>query len=130
MKPNNSDFTLIVTVFLGFLAVIFGAFGAHGLEEKIADKTLHAYNTGVLYHFLHVLVLLVLGFQQKIEAHRLRWTVRFYLGGILLFSGSLYAMAFLELMQVSVTFLGPITPVGGVLFLVAWGSLLSAILKK
>ncbi len=106
--------------FFAFFAVILGAFGAHALKEKlILLGTTEAWETAVLYHFIHSLALFAFGLwgsSRSLPAffHKAitwSWSV-----GILLFSGSLYALAL-----GGPKFLGPITPIGGLLFIVGWG---------
>ena len=101
----------------GLIAVVFGAFGAHGLRGKITDALMHAFETAVLYQFIHTLVLLVcLLLMQQLGRH---WAFQFasysFVAGILLFSGSLYLMVF-----TGFKWLGPITPLGGLCFIAGW----------
>ncbi|WP_409272571.1 DUF423 domain-containing protein [Neobacillus sp. SCS-31] len=100
-----------------FLAVALGAFGAHGLEGRVAPKYLEIWKTGVQYQMFHAVGLLVIGLLAgKFSAGSLFTTAGWLmLAGIVLFSGSLYV---LSLTKISV--LGAITPLGGVAFLAAW----------
>lgn len=100
-----------------FLAVALGAFGAHGLADKLEPKYLEIWKTGVTYEMFHALGLLAAGILLgKAAASALfSWSGWFMLIGIILFSGSLYV---LSLTKVSV--IGFITPFGGVAFLVGW----------
>jgi len=98
---------------LGFMGVALGAFGAHGLRDHIAPTLLAVYQTGVLYHLVHVVALG--GYSIVEQTPRRRWPGLCFIGGITLFSGSLYLMA-----VSGVRWLGAITPIGGVLFLVGW----------
>jgi uncharacterized membrane protein YgdD (TMEM256/DUF423 family) len=96
----------------GFLVVALGAFGAHGLKSVLlAQQTLEIWEKAVFYHALHTLVLLVLA-QQPVVATGI---VVSFLCGILLFSGSLYLLA-----VTNVRWLGAITPLGGISFLIGW----------
>lgn len=102
------------------LAVALGAFGAHGLKHLLTPEYLAIYQTGVHYHLIHALGLLCVG----IIAQKFTPSVWLYsagyclLAGIILFSGSLYALSLSEL-----RFLGVITPFGGLSFLLGWGCL-------
>lgn len=96
----------------GFLAVGFGAFGAHGVADPMAKDWL---KTGATYEFIHALATLACSFLAVGGAPRARHAPVFFLGGSLLFSGSLYAMA-LGAPRV----LGAVTPIGGLMFLVGW----------
>ena len=110
----------------GGLAVMIGAFGAHGLKDKLTEKMLANYMTGVEYHFYHTFALLAVGllamhFQPRLlSASGWSFTI-----GILIFSGSLYAMA-----MTGITRLGAITPIGGLLFIAGWVLLALAVLKS
>ena len=108
------------------LAVILGAFGAHGLKPKLTEDLMQAYKTGVEYHFYHGLGLLLLGILcMSMPSGLLNWAA-FFLGlGILLFSGSLYLMA-----VTGIRWLGAITPFGGVSFIAGWVLLLVSVWKN
>ena|SRR5438270_5488197 len=96
---------------LCFLAVALGAFGAHALKATLlAQNSRDVWNTAVLYHFLHSLALVTLGYH---AGNRI--VCYLFLAGILLFSGSLYALAL-----TGANWLGPITPFGGLCFLAGW----------
>ncbi len=116
---------LFLTIFAvsGFLAVALGAFGAHALAGKIEEKYLTIYQTAVQYQFYHTLALglvaVLLGRESNKGLTRAAW---FFVLGILIFSGSLY---FLALGNGSLNWLGAVTPIGGVCFLVGWGSLVA-----
>jgi uncharacterized membrane protein YgdD (TMEM256/DUF423 family) len=116
---------------LGALSVILGAFGAHGLEDRISASSLSAYQTGVLYHFIHVLAGLAAVVSARKRADQwLTISCWCLLLGILFFSGSLYLLSTSSLWGIDFGFLGPVTPIGGLLFIVAWISLAIHYLKK
>jgi len=103
---------------LCFLAVALGAFGAHSLRSTLEGHgMLDVWNKAVLYHFIHAIALLVLALFGTIN--RGAWWLLF--AGILLFSGSLYLMALINL-----RWLGVVTPVGGLCFLAGWAWLIVA----
>ena len=133
------------------LAVAIGAFGAHALDGRVSAEMLTNYETGARYHFYHSLGMLAVGMLALIRAGRataraaadpndraadpetaaadpvlprLRWSALLMLTGIVLFSGSLYTMAL-----TGETWLGAVTPFGGVAFLAAWGLLAWAALE-
>jgi uncharacterized membrane protein YgdD (TMEM256/DUF423 family) len=113
---------LFVAGLLGAAGVGFGAFGAHGLEQSsLRPELIEAYRTGSLYHLLHVPALVLCALAAPL-CRPLGWraAVFCFLGGIFLFSGSLYAMAFAELAGTYAGFLGPVTPTGGLLLLLGW----------
>lgn len=102
---------------LGAVGVALGAFGAHGLKDRITPPLLEVYRTGVLYHLLHAVALLgvvVAGPRLKL-GHVTRWA---FLGGVFVFSGTLYTLAL-----TGIGWLGAITPVGGLAFIVGWAAL-------
>lgn len=108
MKPN---WIAIGAVFAG-VAVMTGAFGAHGLKERLTAEELEVWKTGVLYHALHAIALVLYG---VFDREGRRWAGWCFVAGIVLFSGSLYALA-LGAPHV----VGAITPFGGVAFIVGW----------
>jgi uncharacterized membrane protein YgdD (TMEM256/DUF423 family) len=109
---NDKKLWIIISAVSGFTAVAIGAFGAHGLREQLSPEMLEVYKTGVLYQFVHTIVLLILSltnlFKTKIASI-------FFLLGIILFSFSLYLYS-----TSGIRFLAMITPVGGVCFLIGW----------
>ncbi len=109
--------TLLFGALCAFTGVAFGAFGAHGLKAIISPEMLVVYQTGVTYQMWHALGLITIALlQQSLPAAKLLiWASNLMFIGILLFSGSLYALAILDIKA-----LGMITPFGGVCFLIAW----------
>ena len=120
-----SQLFLIVAAFLGATAVMLGAFAAHGLKSKLSESLLSAFETGVTYQFYHTLALLVLALWLKQTTSG--WFVAsgyLWIAGVILFSGSLYALAL-----TGIKWFGPITPLGGLLFIAGWISLLIGAIK-
>ena len=113
---------IVVSAIMGALAVILGAFGAHGLKNILTPELLETYKTGILYHLIHAVVLLVLALNTKQNL-----SIPFYLIliGIILFSFSLYIYAITE-----ITFFAMITPLGGICLIAGWVSLITISLKK
>ena len=111
----------------GMLAVTIGAFGAHALKSKLeASNLLGTYQTAVQYHFYHTLLLLALGLiMYKIESPWLDYSTYATIAGIFLFSGSLYVLCL-----TNIKWLGAITPIGGLCFILGWLFLLLAVVKK
>lgn len=117
---------LLIAAISGFLAVALGAFGAHGLREKLSAEMLAVYQTGVQYHFYHALALLAVAvllmltpqsalLSSTLTSSLLKWSGNLFAVGIVIFSGSLYVLAI-----TGVRWLGAITPIGGVAFLAGW----------
>lgn len=99
-----------------FLAVAFGAFGAHGLKNKLSEHMLGIFETGVQYHMYHALGLVLVGILAQWAAPgTLNWAGWLMFLGIIFFSGSLYVLSIS-----GIKILGAITPIGGVLFLISW----------
>jgi uncharacterized membrane protein YgdD (TMEM256/DUF423 family) len=107
-------------------AVVLGAFGAHALKSRLSAEMLAVWHTGVEYHVYHALGLLAVGLAatQLPESALLKWSGWLMLAGIVLFSGSLYALALS-----GERWLGAITPIGGLGFLAAWVLFVAAAVK-
>ncbi|MGZ3837825.1 MAG: DUF423 domain-containing protein [Flavisolibacter sp.] len=123
---------LITGTVLAGLAVALGAFGAHGLKKIVAPETVAVYQTGVQYQMYHALALIFIGIlTEKFGGSFIHYSGSFFLGGVVLFSGSLYLIVSLQAMNKTVpTLIGIATPVGGLLFILGWAFLLTGIIKK
>lgn len=109
---------------LGFLAVVLGAFAAHGLRPHLDERQFETFETAVRYQFFHALAILLVAVLSHFgRKGALRFAGWAFSAGVLLFSGSLYALSTRELHHFSVTWLGPITPLGGLCYLLGWGAL-------
>ena len=122
---------LVTASLFGATAVILGAFGAHGLKRLIDQNALDIWAKGVEYQFYHTFALLILYVIAKDRKTRnLKLAGLFFTFGILLFSGSLYLLATRSITNIGfVNYIGPVTPIGGLLFICGWVSLLLAALK-
>jgi uncharacterized membrane protein YgdD (TMEM256/DUF423 family) len=100
-----------------FLAVGLGAFGAHGLQNKLTEQMLAIYETGIKYHMMHALGLVLIGIISRWTSDSLlvTWSGWLICAGIVLFSGSLYVLSIS-----GIRWLGAITPLGGLSFLAGW----------
>jgi uncharacterized membrane protein YgdD (TMEM256/DUF423 family) len=126
----NFDKKIVVSAaILAALAIGLGAFGAHGLRAVMSPKALTTFETGVRYQMYHSLALLVIGFAMSVPVKTRKWVCVFFISGVILFSGSIYLLASSELTGFNVSFLGPITPIGGLLLILGWLRLLYGILK-
>lgn len=117
---------------LSGLAIILGAFGAHGLKQIVPADAVSTFETGVRYHFYHSLALLITG--MLFEKFRNKW-VRYagygFITGIILFSGSLYLITFLKASEsVGLSGIGIVTPIGGVFFILGWIFLMAGFAAK
>lgn len=111
---------VITASVLGAITIAIGAFGAHGLKQLVSAASLDTFETGVRYQMYHVIALLVIGFTEKIPCATKKWIFWFFCFGMLFFSGSIYLLALKEQLPFSVSFLGPVTPLGGLLFILGW----------
>ena len=113
----SARLALVLASFFLFVAVAAGAFGAHALKDRIAPELLAVYQTAVQYHFWHALGLLAIGVMlvQKPDSGALAIAAWLLVAGMVLFSGSLYALA-----VTGVRGLGAVTPIGGIALLAAW----------
>jgi uncharacterized membrane protein YgdD (TMEM256/DUF423 family) len=127
------------TVFAGIsgcIAVILGALGAHYLNGKadaglLSLKSFHAYETAVNYQLLHsIAIIAVVALQVKFPMY-FKPILYFYFAGIILFSGSIYVLVMSDIMKFNASWLGPVTPIGGISLIIAWFLLfLSAVKYK
>jgi uncharacterized membrane protein YgdD (TMEM256/DUF423 family) len=115
---------LLIGALAGLTAVALGAFGAHGLRSRLSPDMLAVFETGVRYHMYHALALVATALVMQRFSGRLTVAAGWlFTVGIVLFSGSLYLLAF-----TGVTMLGAITPLGGVAFLLGWACLAFAVI--
>jgi uncharacterized membrane protein YgdD (TMEM256/DUF423 family) len=124
---------LATAAVMGGLAVALGAFGAHGLEKITNDpKIIHGFQTGVEYQMYHALALLGVAIMfDKLQDRWIHWAANCFITGVILFSGSLYLLSFLQIQESSaVRMAGPLTPVGGVFLILGWLFLLMAAVRK
>jgi uncharacterized membrane protein YgdD (TMEM256/DUF423 family) len=121
---------LLAACTLGFLAIIFGAFGAHALKKTLTVEQLNSFETGVKYQMYHALFLLFICATQIITLKEK--TIIFYLTltGVFFFSGSIFVLTTNGLTGIKSKLIGPITPIGGLLLILSWGYLFYAILTK
>ena len=119
---------LRIGAIFGALAVTTGAFGAHGLKPHLSDYQIAIFEKGVQYQFYHVIAILAAGLMLR-QWPENQWLGRagwFFIAGILFFSGSLYLLACKDLLPFPVFWAGPVTPLGGVCFILGWGMLFFA----
>lgn len=110
-------------ILLGILAIILGAFGAHGLKDVIPAREVDVFETGVKYQMYHALLLVLLGNMVGVQDQHKKWVYYLITAGVICFSFSLYMIATRELTGITITFLGLLTPIGGVLFILGWALL-------
>ncbi len=121
------NFTAVGAVLLA-LAVMSGAFGAHALRGRLDAYSMGVYEKAVFYHFIHalgVLIVAVMARAGQLSAGAAAWVCGLLLAGIVIFSGSLYALA-----TTGNRMLGAITPVGGLSFIAGWLVLAWTVLRR
>jgi uncharacterized membrane protein YgdD (TMEM256/DUF423 family) len=109
-----------VAALAGALAVAAGAFGAHYLKTILSPASLEIWNKAVLYQLIHCIALLCIS---TLYYRNIRLAAIFFISGIVLFSGSLYVLAFREVSTMNLSWAGPLTPLGGLSFIAGWLSL-------
>ena len=124
---STSSIRQIAAIF-GIIAVIFGAFGAHALKVQLSATALENWKTAVNYQFVHALALLLLSTLPTTTFIRL--SAWFFVFGIVCFSGSLYLLSIREILTINTAFVGPITPLGGLFFIIGWVFLFFSAFKK
>lgn len=114
---------------MGVVAILLGAFGAHGLKALLTQDALNTFEVGVRYQMYHALFLLFLALTSIITVKQKQLIFYMVLTGVLLFSGSIYLLAVNSLFDFNFKILGPVTPIGGIFLIVAWGLLIKSVLK-
>ncbi|MBI3883538.1 MAG: DUF423 domain-containing protein [Sphingobacteriales bacterium] len=123
---------LQLAALLAALSVILGAFGAHSLKQFLPADTLQTFETAVRYQLYHAFALFVAGILYKeFPGKAITWAGYLFVGGIVLFSGSLYLLCYIKYQQLSsLLWVGAVTPLGGLLFVGGWISLLAGVRKN
>lgn len=117
----------IITCFLGLLAVVLGAFGAHALKETLTTDQLLSFETAVRYQMYHVIVLLFVNMYDGFSSTQKNRASFLFILGIFLFSGSIYCIQLTSITAKSIWF---VTPLGGLFFIVGWVYLILLFIKK
>ena len=125
----EKNFFLAASI-LGLIAVVLGAFAAHGLRNALDTTSLESFQTGVRYQMYHAFFLFVVGLMPQLQPQQKKRLFWFVLLGVLLFSGSIYLLVTNALTPIDFAFLGPVTPIGGLLLIMAWGVLGFYLLKR
>lgn len=119
-----------IILFLGMIAVILGALGSHALKEVLRPEQLESFTIGVRYQMTHVLLLMVVLLTSYFDEDVKQTSFWLTSIGILLFSGSIYLLNLQELLGVKLSFLGPVTPIGGLFLIANWGFLALKAFKR
>ena len=126
MTTENS---IKIAILFCLSAVTLGAFGAHALKEVLSESQLNSFQTGIRYQFFHGLAILILSFNMNYFTDKLRSIFKIMYAGIILFSFSIYLLNIQDLVGFSMSYLGPITPIGGLLLITSWIGLFFSIKK-
>jgi uncharacterized membrane protein YgdD (TMEM256/DUF423 family) len=121
-----------VGAFLAGIGVMFGALGAHLLQEPLTQVDLDIWKIGVQYQIYHAFAILITAaIYAQHDRKGLKWTYRLFLAGIFFFSGSLYTLALSDtLIGTRLSWMGAITPIGGVFFILGWISFFLSFYRK
>ena len=124
-KKGKMDKKIISTgAILGMIAIILGAFGAHALKKVLSIEELSTFETGVKYQMYHALFLLIVGMLTGLSQKAKKIIYNLVVLGIIFFSGSIYLLATNSLTSFDFKIIGFVTPIGGLLLISAWGTLL------
>ncbi len=114
----------VLGALFGLLSVVLGAFGAHALKKSLSDDQLKSFETGVKYQMYHAILLIILSFNFNLDTSLEKNMIKCFIWGTFLFSFSIYGLVISASKGRKWKFLGPITPIGGLLLVVGWGLLL------
>ena len=128
-KLVMNKYLLIAGALLGGLAVVLGAFAAHGLETMLEQDQIDTFETGVRYQMYHAFLLIIVGALNMISKKTKKLVLWFTVIGVILFSGSIYGLATNDLTSFNFKSIGFLTPIGGLLFILSWITLLVNFLK-
>lgn len=123
-----NQIALISGSILGILSIVFGAFGAHALKKVLTEERLNSFEVGVRYQMYASITLLIIGFHLDFATTTEKWAYYGIFWGCILFSGSIYFLSLKDVLKANLRFLGPITPLGGLLMIVGWVMLLISFL--
>ena len=123
------DSFIKISIFLAVTALALGALGAHSLKDILSESQYHSFETGVRYQLFHAITLLLLALNcDKLNQH-LKKSLILMSTGSCLFSFSIYLLSMQNILGISLSFLGPITPIGGLLLIASWIVLFFSIKK-
>ncbi len=121
MTKKSSNKTILITAaIMGLIAVLLGAFGAHGLKNQVDPESINSFTTGVRYQMYHAIVCLIIGNMSVLQDTVKKRIFYFFTGGIILFSGSIYLLVIDEIIGISLSSIAFITPLGGLLLIIGW----------
>ena len=123
-------FYIKIAIFLILTSVVFGAFGAHKLQDLLNEDQINSFNTGIKYQMIHGISLLILSLNYKTFTKKITIILKIMILGTILFSFSIYLLNLKDLINLPTNFIGPITPIGGVLIIISWIMLILNVNKE
>ncbi|TPN87528.1 DUF423 domain-containing protein [Aquimarina algicola] len=130
MTKTSTNKTILITgAFCGLIAVLLGAFGAHGLQKFVDAKSIDSFTTGVRYQMYHAIVCIILGSLAVLDQKAKKRIFYFFISGIVLFSGSIYLLVVDEILGISLSSIAFITPLGGFLLIFGWILFILSLIK-
>ena len=121
---------IYISILFCLTAIILGAFGAHLLKEILSENKLSSFETGIRYQMFHGITILILSLNKDYFTNKLILVLKIMSFGTLLFSLSIYLLSLQGLLDIKLSFLGPITPIGGLFLIISWILLLSNVKKN
>lgn len=121
---------LLVALIVGLVAIVLGAFGAHGLKKMVTAEQLTTFEVGVRYQMYHALFLVFVSSSHFLNSREKMIVSGLALIGVLLFSGSIYLLSTIGITGIKAKFIGPITPIGGLFLIASWAYAFYLILVK
>tara|TARA_B100001248_G_scaffold130914_1_gene98178 strand:- start:522 stop:908 length:387 start_codon:yes stop_codon:yes gene_type:complete len=126
----KADIFIKIAIFFGMTGIIFGALAAHTLSNFLSTEKITSFQTGVKYQIFNSLFLLIISLNINKFNKRISYSFKLITMGILFFSFSIYALSLQEMINKDLNFLGPITPIGGLLIIIGWFNIFFAIKKN
>ncbi len=126
----KADTFIKIAIFFGMTGIIFGALAAHTLSNFLSSEKITSFQTGVKYQIFNSLFLLIISLNINKFSKRISYSFKLITMGILFFSFSIYALSLQEIINKDLSFLGPITPIGGLLIIIGWFNIFFAIKKN
>ena len=126
----KADIFIKIAIFFGMTGIIFGALAAHTLSNFLSPEKITSFQTGVKYQIFNSLFLLIISLNINKFSKRISYSFKLITMGILFFSFSIYALSLQEIINKDLSFLGPVTPIGGLLIIIGWFNIFFAIKKN
>ena len=126
----KADTFIKIAIFFGMTGIIFGALAAHTLSNFLSTEKITSFQTGVKYQIFNSLFLLIISLNINKFNKRISYSFKLITMGILFFSFSIYALSLQEIINKDLSFLGPVTPIGGLLIIFGWFNIFFAIKKN